>query len=391
MEVFYETYADVTFRFGDGRTIKANSVFLAAKSTAFNQLFKNSPSKRDIDIQDYDFSTFKLFLDCLMEFQECTAIDALLIFPIAWKYEIKRLIKKCVDVLKPVDLDENFCLALNMALVCQCSELIDILLGFLEKRNYFYRLLDEEKYCLLLEPESLKKLMSNVVVDSCILGNVFKWAHNYMKKNQKNFADVKTFFEAHDIAKYVKLYYFESIDSVLKFTYSDFGKSFFTPEQYWAYEVAIGFGKGKSAWFKIKAGEKIVEQLTIKNVALMTNFKTLIRIVRNKIVTYDYFDNENVKVINVDISFDLNDAENKVTRTKWWETPKNIKKQGIYFSPEISRSSTNTICNVNMKVIVTFNFDMRILKSSPKNYTPTETNDEDLYYFKEVDVLYEKL
>lgn len=392
MEIFYERYADTTFRFADGRTLKVCHIFLAAKSTVFDQIFKESSGEKIIDVQDYDCTTFKLFMDCSMGFQECTVSDALLILPIAWKYEVQTLIKSCIGVLTPSKLNEDVCLALNVALQCHCVVLIDKLIVFLNEKNCFYQLLDEAKYFMLLEPEAMYELLNHVEMDSYILENVFKWANNYLKKKQI-LMDVKSFFIEydHNIIKHLKLTCFETTNAIFKFNKSDLGKNFFTSEEFLTHIETEGYKKGESAWCKIKAGDTLIEKLIVKDVILTKNFATIIWISRNTVVCYDSFENKQSRLILISICCDLDGVETPCT--EWGENSLFVKRNdtGYNFKILCKAANTHIIRNINVEIKFKFYCDCRILKSSPDNFTTPEANGKNLCFVKSVNVKHQKL
>lgn len=280
------------FRFNDGQTIKSSKAFLAAESDIFHELFMESSQDGIIEIKDYDYSTFKLFLDCLMGFQKCSQLDALIVFPIAWKYETFNLIEKCVDILKPTSLDENVCLALNLALFCKCKELMDEIMGFLTNENQIYKLLDDKKYFCLLEPETMAILLKDLKIDSCVLKNVVYWAKKYLKKKNKNII-LKEFLKDYNIIHKLELTCFETSQSLFDFMKSDVGKDFFDLEDCWNYIEQIGHDKKKCKWGQLKLDEneiskKVVEGFTIFNVPFLEDYTTVVRVTRNPVVFYKF-------------------------------------------------------------------------------------------------------
>lgn len=320
-----------------------------------------------------------------MGFQECSVIDALLIFPIAWKYETKNLIKKCIEILRPTELNENVCLTLNMASFCQCKKLIEVLLEFLDDKYYQYKLLDEEKYYLLLEPESVFEFLNNFYLDSYMLKNIFKWADNYLKTHQKS-VDIKTFFAEYNIVDIISLESFETIGSIYDFNKSELGKGFFTPEECWAFVEENGYEAGKSAWFKIKAGETLIEKFKIRDVTLFENSITKISIRRNQIVLYDY--DLSSKFLEITVScYDYNFSIGRISQI-FSENKESFRLfESLYDFLIKRKEKILSSRSITIEVKFTFHGDCRILKQSPNNYEPVDKNDEGLYFIKSVKFL----
>lgn len=387
-EVFYKAYADGTFRFDDGQTISINRCSLAAKSSVFDQLFRNSSPKFVIDIKDYDSTIFKLFLDCLMDFKKYTTTDVLLIFPIAVKYEAKSFIKSCIDILKPSTLNDDTCMILNMALICDCDELADMMTGFLDKKNLIYKLLDEEKYYFSLEPKSMDKLLSKIYVDSYVLMNVIKWADNYLRMNQKRRVDTKQFLKKHNIFRYLSLECFETTSSIFEFNKTELGKNFFSSQECWLHVGEFGFKPRESAWFKIKAGEQITEKFLVKQVPLFQNRITEIRFFRNPLICFDFIESDTIHATDVELSYNLKHIGNQFCKHNFWDPLKYILGKYIFYRLKIFHNSASCIQDIEIDLRYTFNFDFRILKTSPKdNLVPCKVNERNLYFVKSVETI----
>lgn len=280
------------FQFNDGKTIKFNRAFLAAESDVLHKKFMESSRGEMIEITDCDYTTFKLFLDCLTGFQKCSVLDALLIFPIAWKYQTNKFIKKCVNILKPTCLDENACLTLNLAAFCKCDALMDEMIDFLNVNKPIYKILDDKKYLYLLEPESMAILLKDLKMDSCVLKNIFEWADYYLKKTNKN-TDLKDFFKEHKIIDKLTLSCFETSESLFDFMESSIGEDLFNLSDCWNHIKKIGHDHKKCKWEQVKiqeneVGKRIKEVFEIYNVPFLEDHVTVIRIKRNPVVFYDY-------------------------------------------------------------------------------------------------------
>lgn len=283
MIVFYEVYADSAATFSNGDKINFNGALLSAESNVWCHFLLTSD---EIDIKDFDSETFKLFLDCLMGFKEYTVTDALLIFPIACKYEVRKCIEKCTEVLKPTELNENVCLALNLALYYNCEKLTKLIIDdFLVEKFLIQKIFNEEKFCFLLEPESVSALLSKTKIDSYLIELVFKWGHNYLKGKIKSI-DVKELFAAYDIDRYIQLECFEDIEAIFKFNESDLGLNFFTSQEILTY--LRGKSAARSEWVHIKKEEVITETFCTDNENCFVSFNSFrLYITRNPVIFYE--------------------------------------------------------------------------------------------------------
>lgn len=283
MIVFYEVFADCEATFSNGGKLNFNGALLSAESTVFCHILMSS---NEITIEDFDSDTFKLFTDCLMEFKNYEVTDALLILPIACKYEVLKCIDQCSEILKPTELNENLCLALNLACYYNCEKLAKYIVDdFLVKEYLIQRIFYEEKFCFLLEPESVSALLSKTKVDSYLIELVFKWGQQFLKEKNKNL-DVKDFFAAYNIDNYIKLECFENLESVFKFNESDLGLNFFTPAELLAHTRKML--NIKSEWVHINKEESITEIFVVdsKNCFVCLNDFDL-RVRRNEVVFYE--------------------------------------------------------------------------------------------------------
>lgn len=390
MKVFFEMFPDAVLKFSDGKEIKVNRAVLCMESKIFEKIFTDLSPDSTAVIQDYDLSTFKLFLNILLGFQDCTAIDALLVFPIAWKYEAKKVIKKCIEVLKPTELNENLCLALNVSLFCDCDELFnDIILSFLVKEKLIFKLLDNEKYYLLLEPESVAALLDEIdeEIDSQILKNVFKWGKIYLgKKNQD--INLKSFFDQNRISRFIRISCFETTLSFIEFEKSGLGKDYFTNDEIRDYLLDSGFDGRKCKYFEVKAMETITEKFEIKNVALVAGFNEKLDITRNRVVFYSYPKVESQMLLwTVTYRSDYTgvEVEHKVEES-FQEHCFTESNFGTFTLK--SRVGNNTVTNLQVTVKFQFFYDARILKTSSKDLVPIESNEENLYFVESLKVTY---
>lgn len=279
--------ADGTFKFGDGKILKVNKAHLATKSEAFIKLFCESDSENVCNVQDYDLTTFKLFLDCLMGFQKCSVLDALLVFPLALKYETEEFMNECIDTLKPTTLNENLCVTLNMGVICNCWKLLYNLGYFLCAYAFIDAIFEEEKYYSLLEPESVKMLLIlkcqqfKQRLDSYMLKNVSNWVKRYAKKLKKE-VQVKSFCEILKSFKSEMTHSFESTQALIDFNDSWLGE-LFSGQEYWDYVKTHTLLPRKSEWIRLRKGGTINESFNIYDVTFVQGHTT-IHIARNDFV-----------------------------------------------------------------------------------------------------------
>lgn len=380
--IFFHEFADATLRFNDGSTIQVDQSTLSIKSRVFHKLFIESPEKI-VNIKEYDLVTFRLFLNCLMKFQECSITDALLIFPIAWQFETKKLVQKCIQILEPCTLNENLCLALNISIFCSCDELYNKIMDFLAKNQFFNKLLDNEELYFLLEPEAIEKCLSNIHMDSHTFNNVFKWGEHYLKKNQKP-VELKPFFEEYGIAKYLTLSSFETLPLFLEFDESDLGKNFFTYEDLREYIKNNEIDQRKAAWFVLKAGKVLVERFTIKKVTCYEEFITDCTFYTNPIVPYGAFEKN---LMDRYYTFKFSDLPHYIDYERGFSfrvhpTGKGITACNIW---KIDRKM-NIMFDLEVEVKYTPKVDCRILKTSAKNFLPVYGEYDDLFFTDVVEV-----
>lgn len=204
-DLFYNRFADTTLEFFDGQTLKVSSAFLIEKSSVFDKILRSLPF-----VIGCKFEAFKLFLDCLMEFQDCSVDDALQIFPIAYEFKVGKLIEKCKNILRPAELNVYISLTLNMAVSVKCEELVGAIINFLLEKGRIFFLFSERSYYFLLSPGSVRELLSHFEIDSFIMKKIFDWAEHYLKAHDEP-VDLKAFFTKHRIMEKLAVACFETM------------------------------------------------------------------------------------------------------------------------------------------------------------------------------------
>lgn len=384
------------FQFNDGKTLRFNKAFLAVESEIFHQMFKESSQTGIIELEDHDFATFKLFLDCMMGFQKCTVLDALTVFPIAWKYETFNFIKKCLHILQPISLDENVCLALNLASLCGCKELVEAIVKFLSDKKQIYKVLDDKKYLHLLEPESVAILLKDLKIDSYVLKNVFHWAEKYLKKNKKN-VDLKDFLKGYNIIDELTLSCFETSESLFNFMESDMGEDFFDLGDCWNYIKKVGHDHKKCNWVELKVNNEefttVTEFFEIHNVPFLEDYKTVVHVERNPVVFYDYPE--------VDAEYNSNEMSNEEENERLminWSVKCKVMDEELQADQDIGELDIdnfiereksdfqfdykqNIVTDIHLQIDYDFYHDCRILKTSMEQMLyPMKVYKDNMYF-----------
>lgn len=378
----------------DGETLKVNMAFLFAESDVFRQMFRDS-SGCVINIEDFDLTTFKLFLDCLLKFQDFSVEDALLIFPIAWKFETEDLISKCLEILKPTCLNENICLSLNIGLFCDCKELTKSLLDFLDEKKLIYKLLDEELYYNHLEPEAMLEILKVVKVDSRVLKNVISWGKHYLDKRNKPLT-LKEFFTQEKVINHVKFDIFETAGTFLNFSESEIGLEFFTDSDFRKYVKKYGYDNREINWVNVKKGESLTEKFIIKNFGLWKKYFTNLRLYRNSIIFFNVPDSKKEVLATYDFVGKLlgHDDENK-DKAVAFRGVADINLDTSFSEGTFDYKSLNplnVISDVEVQIKIDFKYDCRIGKSIQENFSPIDADTDQSSFFYKWEILgYEKL
>ena len=339
-------------------------------------------------IKNYDKTSFKLFLDCLIGFQNCTTTDVFLIFPIAWTFEAEELIKKCIEVLTPTVLNENVCLALNMSLSCKCEELSKIEFDFLLKKKLLYKVLDDEKLCFLLELEAMELMLEHVEMDSYILQNVLKWGEQYLKKNNKR-GGLRNFFTQQLLISYLDISLFETTKAFLEFDESRLGKKFYTDKEVRKWVLEKEPDTRKCGWFLIKAGESLVEKIKIENVGYRSDCQIICNFFQNPVIFHEFPEDE-TKMFCFNYSLNFADSRSEVITKSILAGPKHIFKRHVFSSKINIDRKKNGVSDLEVEIKYTFYFDCRILKKSSRCFIPMDNDKHNLYFTRIVTIKLEK-
>lgn len=349
---------------------------MGCNSSFFYELFFGENPKNEFHDTDFDSTSFRLFLDCLMGFKPYTDLDSLLIFPIAHKYKTEESLKRCIQALKPKVMNETVCHTLNLALYYNCQELVDAVICFLNEKFDIFSLLENEELYSVLEPITLAKLIENIKLNSSLVISIFKWAGKYIK-NKKKSASVVSFLKEHNIFEKGQKVNFESFEAIFDFLETEEIKDLFAVRKFYSLiknKIAIDDPRrfpDSSKWVTVKKGEQLIEHFKFKDYVrsyLFNDAEVTLQVWRNEMIFMGKDDASYVscKMYTLNNSFPL-----WMVRT----FPICYEKDGKY----IYVIKIPTPC-IPEKILYTFNVDCRILKTSfDRNLLSEDKTDQ--YYF----------
>lgn len=405
-KVFYKISADATLHFKNGDTLRVNKGVLALQSNVFTKLFFASPQENntDFDVDDFDSETFQTFLDCLIGLKPYSDIDSLLIYPIAHKFQVEKCLKKCVQVLKPTEMNDIVLLTFNLALFYECNELVKNIIDFLKDEVNVNKVLEDENLNQLLEPAAILKLMQNVVMDSYLWTKIYEWGENYLRKHGKDIS-VRRFFDENKILARFSLSHFESAQSILDFHKIVTKNNFLSSDEILIYlEKNLMKPEGKlkknSTWMFVKKGEIIEEIITFKRPFSFAKQEhciifTKLKFLRNDILCYadrktsnDY----NFKTVRYELKFRFRDrhpdSENYTDdfdekNYGTWEEKVLYNGESEYIKVHVDEPKH--ILQIK-SIVCTYTFlcDCRILKA-PLNEKLCVTDNNNLYFTNYID------
>lgn len=388
MQIFYREFADGTFRFKDGNLIKASKAILSAKNETFHKLITES-SEEIIDIPDYDKATFQLFLDCFMGFRKCNFQDALKIFPIAIKWQAKKLIEECIGVLTPTVLNKDVPVTMNLAISTLYRPLMVSVLNFLCQKRLYNKFMNSEELFLALEPKPMALMLTRIKIDSVIVKTIFEWGEEYLKRQNAEI-NLKSFFAEHKIDRHFFALSFESAKCYYEFIESDIGKKF--PFIEFFGKKPIKFHAWESEWVEIKSGEIFIEELVLFNLAHFNDHTTKLVVLTNHMVFYDFPESDDEDMVTCKYSFYFENAENV----------QNFEKRKVshlvsilkHFGPKpgilMISLKKNIASHLHMKIEYNVKYDCRILKTSATNFKPDKDFEGKLFFTESVNISYIK-
>lgn len=327
-----------------------------------------------------------------MKFKDCKVADALLVLPIACKYEVEKFITKCVEILKPTKLDENVCLALNLALYYNCENLIKYIIDdFLVKKYLIQKIFYVEKFCFLLEPEAVSALLSKVKIDSYLIERVIKWGQNFLEEKSKDM-DLKDLFTAYSIDDYIKLENFENVASILSFYDSARGGNFFSPSEILQYLKSSR--DYLSEWVHVKVEETLTEVFVVDSECSLSLNSFDLNIRKHKVIFYECANDADDLMISWDLKLNKLGCMREYCSMET-ETYVNMDE----LCSDDKDGSSFTICdtilndakgNLTIKINYTFWHDCRILKTS---FRPSgvgaklfKKDSKELYFTKDITI-----
>lgn len=356
-----------------------NKGLLASHSAVFDEVFFGEMQRDQCYVTDFDSTTFKLFLDCLMGFEPYTVLDSLLIFPIAYKYQTEECMKKCIEILTPKDMNQTVCHALNMALFYECEELIDNIITFLKGKCNIVALLEKEEYHSVLEPITVAKLLEIKGIDFYLMKIIYKWAGDYLKKSNK-LVNIGWFLNENKILDKMFEITFESVKSILDFCEFNDTTNIFTSKQISSIlkrNISIDCPRkfpNESSWVLVKKEDKLTENFSfVKPICfcdIREDVPLNIQISRNEIIPMEtVIGSGNPISCMISISYCYSIGVNGCLYTNQninfsFDESSTFKKgkKSVY---EIKLPlNLSFFCLNTLEVTYTFNVDCKILKTS---------------------------
>lgn len=353
------------------------------------------PSEGNVSFHDYDIESLRLFLDCLFKFKDYTPEIALIIFPIAHKYQVRECLEKCIEVLSPTKLNENICLALNLAVFYDCNILYDRIIHFLTKNNDnddgVHDVLLNEEYINLLEPAAMLKLLEFVKIDENVVNVLCDWGENYLLKNGRVMS-LKVFFSEYQILDKISLKCFSTADSIFKFNEAERTKDFFTDKEVLDYFRTRFLPAIDDEWVYVKKGEILTENFVFNPpIPMVKGFVHDLDIFRNDLVV-DQLDSFVKNFISYSVTLGHKLPDKCCKNLHYGSTENNNLKCFQEFlsedrSKKYIRIPIDPYNNINLdkfgisevKIVYTFNVKCRILKSL-NNLTPKISNENNKFF-----------
>lgn len=354
-EIFYCTAADTSILLSDEEIVRFSKGILCfhVRNDAFLQMFFGPLQNGVIEFTDMNSSEFKLLLNCLMGFEAIDKEKAKTIFPAVWKYQIDDAIDACVDLLKPEGMsDDMLCDIINYSYFYDCRKLKEATTQFVSQ-NFRYRiLLENERYCSLLWPDSVRHLLEFVEVDSHLALIVLNWGDNFIK-NYGLKISLRDFFKNYGIMKMITPFCFESIIPFVKFLVSPLGKNFFTVNEIQSYKSKFK----NSEWRVMGKSDTFTENFCLVKCFTSVDGISKLDIFRNDIIICSEPDKDHFYYCALNVTDDNFDT---------------LFDQCIYFGDKVSHDykmknfSVEVVCRkvinvLNVKLKWTFECDCRIL------------------------------
>lgn len=406
-----------------------NKGFLAEKSEVFFKILIEYSSNDSISFSDYDLETFKLFLDCLFGFKEYTTEIALVIFPIAHKYQVSEGLEKCIEKLTPVELNENLCITLNLSLFYDCDILANRIVSFLtdddeddedeveeegdvdddsdndennggeddsvdgEDKCKIDEILYNEKYLNLLEPMAILKLLDVVKVNENVINVLCNWGENYLKKNNIS-KDLKSFFFENKILDRITLEQFSTMESIFVFHKTPRTKAFFSHKKILDFMRKEFLPDLDGEWVEVKKEDTLTETFVFDPpIPMVRDFIHHLDVCRNEIIVEkSNSSKDNEVAYYMEINHKMSDQKCETLKyddemddrfdcfdEHLLEEPKAKKYCRIPIDP-YKNFSSDKFGITEVKIMYTFSIDCRILKT-PSNDLISKTPDDGVNKF----------
>lgn len=287
MEIFYGPTANCAIQFENGNCLRFNKDILYGRNDKLYTILNEQLNLQNgmIKIDDVDPDTFKLFLDCILNFKEYSFDNAMKIFPVAWKYKIESCVNSCIEALTPANVNENLCDTLNLAKFYNCQKLLERIKNFLSDSYDSYKLLEYEEYSNLLSAESMIELIKCVELDSLLWSALLKWADFYILTNDRP-GGVENLFEELGVMKLISWNVFESYTILARFLRSAIGLHFYEDDLTRILKEKKRTMPKYSKWIKVEEGQSFTEKFTVKRRLLSTR-KLNCSVNRNKVLFYN--------------------------------------------------------------------------------------------------------
>lgn len=362
--------------------------YLQAKSPAVYEMLFNPPkSEKDvIEVSDIDSDTFRLFLNCVMGFTQYDFENAVSIFPVVWKLQIEKSIQDCINVLDPREMmDENVSYCLNMATSFKCEALVKKIVDYIYYTYNPYRFLENDAYCLWLEPDSLVEIIKKMeYLDTLTMDIVLNWGNNYVKKNQK-FDSVKLLFEAFHIDLYLKRSVeIFGVPQTVPWARGFLKDIFDYNSMIEMLSVTKSYEFNYSNWKRITKQDSLTEEMVIKSPNCKASVRLSYRISTNYVVYYELPNNTKMEgdVFTTVVSVD-GEAIKKSAAVYIKDNKKINRYIEKYYTTSFSIQGNHVNDAFTLKIKYRFLRDCRILLTN----RPGDEDKKKLYFTKDVNLV----
>lgn len=339
-----------------------------------------------------------------MGFKDYSPEIALDIFSVAHKYQVRRCIEKCIEVLTPTEIDENMCHALNLSLFYDCEILFNRIMELIidaKERCYIGReiILYNDKYLDLLEPIAVLKLLDLGEIDDDDINCLCDWGEKYLRKHSKVIS-LKSFFSENKIISKISLDCFTTAERVFKFIETDRTRGFFSDKEVLAFLKKRMLQKVDNEWVDVNAGEVLKECFVfVPPIPIIKKIVDNLDICRNQIIVND---TESLADDAAQVSYYL-----EMTHKVYDKTSDSWNNRGLFYCKEAQKKLNcfkehsfkmrkKKFCRIPIdpfdrikhdklgitKVKIQYKFlaSCRILKTYSKNLVPEDKNSNNKFF-----------